>query len=363
MEIHLLLEGEQVGPLSEAQVRQYLQDGLVSTSDLASYEEAWPTGCRLSACWLISGPRPPTRPPPPAKRLIPPAQERRIDRGFARLRPAPEDAVADLHATDQAEAQQDRDPAHSPPLETTLPTRRKQTTGKTVQLRATGALPPTQPPREKKAPKGAPDSDQLSFKEFSEPARRGRACRDALRSRGTDPRPRLRKPRRCSMPRSSQFPPRPRPRPSRHPRFPPSRSGPRTRPSPPSRSASRRRPHHQCRSARPPRSFRPSPTRATGLIPPTVPLRSTGPIPPPAGSVRSTMPVAPAEPLRATKQLAPAEPIRASSPLTPAEPIRAPAPRRGDGGIDSTGRADRRCQTEGSTRNRDRSQDGACRET
>ena len=36
MEIHLILEGEQVGPLSEAQVRQYLDDGLVATTDLAT---------------------------------------------------------------------------------------------------------------------------------------------------------------------------------------------------------------------------------------------------------------------------------------------------------------------------------------
>ena len=43
MEIHLILEGEQVGPLSEAQVRQYLDDGLVTTTDLATYEgmEDW----------------------------------------------------------------------------------------------------------------------------------------------------------------------------------------------------------------------------------------------------------------------------------------------------------------------------------
>ena len=38
MEIHLILEGEQVGPLSEAQVRQYLDDGLVASTDLATCE-------------------------------------------------------------------------------------------------------------------------------------------------------------------------------------------------------------------------------------------------------------------------------------------------------------------------------------
>src|SRR5271154_6764166 len=38
MEIHILLEGEQLGPFSEIQVRQYLGEGLVSPSDLATYE-------------------------------------------------------------------------------------------------------------------------------------------------------------------------------------------------------------------------------------------------------------------------------------------------------------------------------------
>ncbi len=37
MEIHILLEGEQLGPFSEIQVRQYLGEGLVSPSDLATY--------------------------------------------------------------------------------------------------------------------------------------------------------------------------------------------------------------------------------------------------------------------------------------------------------------------------------------
>jgi hypothetical protein len=43
MDIHLLMEGEEVGPLSEAQVRQYLDEGLLSTTDLATYEgmEDW----------------------------------------------------------------------------------------------------------------------------------------------------------------------------------------------------------------------------------------------------------------------------------------------------------------------------------
>jgi len=43
MEIHLLVQGEQVGPFSEAQVREYLGEGLVSFSDLASHDglEDW----------------------------------------------------------------------------------------------------------------------------------------------------------------------------------------------------------------------------------------------------------------------------------------------------------------------------------
>jgi lipoprotein NlpI len=43
MEIHILLEGEQLGPFSEIQVRKYLGEGLVSPSDLATYEgmEDW----------------------------------------------------------------------------------------------------------------------------------------------------------------------------------------------------------------------------------------------------------------------------------------------------------------------------------
>src|ERR1700677_4570207 len=35
MEIHILLADVQIGPFSEKQVRQHLEDGMVSTSDLA----------------------------------------------------------------------------------------------------------------------------------------------------------------------------------------------------------------------------------------------------------------------------------------------------------------------------------------
>ena len=43
MEIHILLKGEHLGPFSENQVRQYLGEGIVSPSDLATYEgmEDW----------------------------------------------------------------------------------------------------------------------------------------------------------------------------------------------------------------------------------------------------------------------------------------------------------------------------------
>ncbi len=38
MEIHILLAGEQIGPFSEAQIRQYLDEGLVSPLDLAMHD-------------------------------------------------------------------------------------------------------------------------------------------------------------------------------------------------------------------------------------------------------------------------------------------------------------------------------------
>ena len=37
MEIHIMLAGVEVGPLSESQVRQYLAEGLISPSDPAKH--------------------------------------------------------------------------------------------------------------------------------------------------------------------------------------------------------------------------------------------------------------------------------------------------------------------------------------
>ena len=82
MEIHILLAGEQLGPFSETQVRQYLGEGLVTPSDLAMYEgmDEWqPVDLLLAhlppsapAPETISLDAPPPEPPAPADVAPPP---------------------------------------------------------------------------------------------------------------------------------------------------------------------------------------------------------------------------------------------------------------------------------------------------
>ena len=75
MEIHILLAGQQLGPFSETQVRQYLEEGLVSSSDLAIYEgmEDWQSldlvlaNLPPSAPEMISPDEPPPESPAPAE--------------------------------------------------------------------------------------------------------------------------------------------------------------------------------------------------------------------------------------------------------------------------------------------------------
>jgi tetratricopeptide (TPR) repeat protein len=89
MEIHLLLEGEQVGPLSEAQVREYMDQGLVTADDLASHVgmDDWMPLERVLARIPKITPAPQAAPPP-----------------FAESAPEPKPASAETSPTPEESA-------------------------------------------------------------------------------------------------------------------------------------------------------------------------------------------------------------------------------------------------------------------
>ena len=181
MEIHLLLEGEQVGPLSEAQVRQYLTDGLVSASDLASLE-GMADWMPVETVLAHLGPPPAATEQAPAESDQPASTPGDTPFIISKNKGESTDGppASELRQKTQSLTSSQRTKRKlnkiviQPilPLETTLPTKKKQTTGKTMlnveSLRATTSLP--QPPKEKKVPTSATQSGQLSFKEFAETA-------------------------------------------------------------------------------------------------------------------------------------------------------------------------------------------------
>lgn len=188
MEIHILLAGEQLGPFSETQVRQYLGEGLVTPSDLAMYEgmEEWQSVDLVLAHLPPSAPEPepisPDVSPPEPPISEDPAPEppfimhndvsETLESASA---PPPADAVPPLTASQRTKRKLSKIVIQPIlPLEATAPTRNKSRTGKTAltlePLRPTTSLPPITafPPRERKTGKTVIRPGQLSFKDFSE---------------------------------------------------------------------------------------------------------------------------------------------------------------------------------------------------
>jgi tetratricopeptide (TPR) repeat protein len=145
MEIRILLAGEQLGPFSETQVRQYLGEGLVLPSDLAAHEgmEEWQSIDLVLANLPPSAPAPETIAPPPEL-------------------PAPEDQAPDPGPSLTISQKTKRRPGKiviQPilPLEATAPARKKTVTGKTALTleppRPTTWLPLiTKPPPKEREP-------------------------------------------------------------------------------------------------------------------------------------------------------------------------------------------------------------------
>jgi tetratricopeptide (TPR) repeat protein len=160
MEIHILLAGEQLGPFSEIQVRQYLGEGLVSPSDLATYEgmQDWQSLDQVLANLAhlpVSSPG--------AGAISPDA-------------PPPADPVQPLTASQRTKRKLGKIVIQPIlPLEATFPaTKKKLRTGKTAltlePLRPTTALPPVTGfmPKEKKPTKTLIRPGRLSLRDFSE---------------------------------------------------------------------------------------------------------------------------------------------------------------------------------------------------
>lgn len=191
MEIHILLAGEQLGPFSEIQVRQYLGEGLVSPSDLATYEGMpdWQSLDQVLANLAdlpvfpapetISPDEPPPEPPAPATEAPEPPSTMHTDASKTlelESTPPPEDPVPSLTASQRTKRKLGKIVIQPIlPLEATFPaTKKKPKTGKTAltlePLRPTTALPPVTGfmPKEKKTTKTLIRPRQLSFRDFSE---------------------------------------------------------------------------------------------------------------------------------------------------------------------------------------------------
>jgi lipoprotein NlpI len=193
MEIHIMQAGEQLGPFSEVQVRQYLGEGLIAPSDLATCQgmENWQSLDLLLAN-LPPSDRNPEMISPETTQIEPPStSESEPDAGPQQTVDDSAPVVADTPPVDSTPA----DPIKSLtvsqrtkrklnkiviqpilPLEPTAssPVRKKLKTGKTKlalePLRPTTALPPVTgfAPKEKKTGRTLLRTGQLSFNDFSE---------------------------------------------------------------------------------------------------------------------------------------------------------------------------------------------------
>ena len=190
LEIHILLEGEQVGPLTEAQVRQYLSDGLVTGDDLASCEGmadwmpleqvlaklvplAPPTATGSATKTASSSPGQVEAPPEVGET---PFVIHKDDEGEMSEPPSPplRQKTASLTSSQRTKRKLNKIVIQPIlPLETT-PAKKKPKTGKALlsleALRPTTALPPVMghQPREKRAARGVIQTGQLSFADFAE---------------------------------------------------------------------------------------------------------------------------------------------------------------------------------------------------
>lgn len=192
MEIHLLLSGEQVGPFSETQIRQYLGEGLVSTSDLAIHEgmENWkPLDLVLahltpsaSATETISPNEPPPESTDPADQTPEPDTPFIMHNdAFELIEPAPAlppvEPVPPLTASQKTKRKLNKIVIQPIlPLEPTAPIKKKSRTGKPAltlePLRPTTSLPPVAAhlPREKKAAKPLIQTGRVSLGNFADKA-------------------------------------------------------------------------------------------------------------------------------------------------------------------------------------------------
>jgi tetratricopeptide (TPR) repeat protein len=192
MEIHILQEGEHLGPFSEVQVRQYLGQGLVAPSDLATCEgmEDWQSLDLLLAT-LPPSARNPTMISPETTQIEPPASadqalepEPTVTGDNAPSEavetaptapPPPVEPIPALTATQKTRRKLNKIVIQPIlPLETAAPLRKKPKTGKTTltlePLRPTTALPPVTgfAPKERKTGKTLLRTGQLSFGDFTE---------------------------------------------------------------------------------------------------------------------------------------------------------------------------------------------------
>lgn len=165
MEIHILLEGEQLGPFSEIQVRQYLGEGIVSPSDLATYEgmEEWQSIDHVLAnlanlpvsappTEAISPDVPPPEPPADASPQPPLTMHNNAPETLELASAPPTvEPVPPLTASQKTKRKLSKIVIQPIlPLEATAPTKKRLRTGKTTltlePLRPTTALPPIAEP-------------------------------------------------------------------------------------------------------------------------------------------------------------------------------------------------------------------------
>jgi tetratricopeptide (TPR) repeat protein len=190
MEIQIMLAGQQLGPFSETQVRKYLEEGLLSPSDLALSEgmEEWQPVDLVLANLPPSAPAPeaisPDAPPPepPAPSDPPPEPEPPLTMHTDapetfELASAPPPAERVPPKTDSQKTKRKVSKIVIQPilpLEATASTRKKPRTGKTAltlePLRPTTSLPPVAGfvPKEKKSGKAVIPPGQLSLMDFPE---------------------------------------------------------------------------------------------------------------------------------------------------------------------------------------------------
>jgi tetratricopeptide (TPR) repeat protein len=174
--IHILLAGEQLGPFSETQVRQYMGEGLVSPSDLAMCDGMadWQSVdlvlARLPAAAApaetISSAAAPTSPP---NAPAPPNASR--NSGFL---PSLREPTLSLTASQKTKRKMGKIVIQPIlPLEATAPVKKKPRTGKMALAieppRPTTSLPPvTSRPAEKGKTKPLPWQSHFSPKDFSD---------------------------------------------------------------------------------------------------------------------------------------------------------------------------------------------------